>query len=124
MHSNTDTKDALSLRLSQVAALAAEQERPASDVALELLTGKPTSKTRVAELIKAAKRIAALVPTSEAGETLAGLTDALEALAFEVPICRIDEFGSVEHSVNCECWAPLERTRIGRHIGPWVEVAS
>lgn len=40
MDSNTDTKGALSLRLREVAALAAEQERPASDVALELLGGE------------------------------------------------------------------------------------
>lgn len=41
MDSNQDHgKDALALRLSEVAAIAAEQERPASTVALELLGGE------------------------------------------------------------------------------------
>lgn len=42
---------------------------------------------------------------------------------WEIPYCRIDDGGSVEHSVNCECWGPSDRPKLKRRkAGPFVPV--
>jgi len=44
---------------------------------------------------------------------------------WEIPHCHTDEWGKVQHTINCECWGPSDRPKMRRHpAGPWEPVPT